>query len=474
MATIQFSNGQKVEFNGTPTEADIQHVVQQLGLNKPMQPQGENGLQGFATGLGKSVAGTVSGAGTLLQNIGTGVTKAILPASAENFFGVDQMGINALKTGTKQNQTLRQALEAKGFAEKLGKTTGDIGTFIAGGNLASAGTVGAGKLAQIGGQVASDVAVTAAQQGNLDGTGKQALLTAGLSSVPLVGPVLGKLGTGKIADNIAKNIEKINLRLTPTQKVNLGSRLDEVTSFLSKEKIVGNPVERLEKVNKLYNQFETKIQDVLKSKGVQYTKEQLVKSVDSIPEQYLSEIDNPAVYNQMKKEVNQFKRFIQDQPNELIDASRVNQFKRTFASNARNKAGDVVTNEAREAMSDGIYNLLKKDVPELEILNQEYAPLIISRKLLKVASGRGELGLVGNLVSTGVGASLGTALGGPVGAAAGAIAGQKLGQTVAGTKVRSLVGSKVQSFADYLNNAKVDEAGNFIIPRGIINGLFND
>lgn len=444
-----------------------------FAVQQPETQQGERGLQGVSTGLTKSLLNTGAGIGTTLQNIGTGFTRAILPAKAEQFLGVDQMGINALKTGTQQNQSLRQVLEAKGMAEKIGKTTGDIGTFIAGGELAAAKTVGAGKIAQIAGQVASDVGVGTAQSGSLEGAGKQAITTAALSSLPLLGPVLGKLGAGKVAENIAKNIEKINLRLTPTQKVNLGSRLDDVTSFLTKEKIVGNPAERLEKVTKLYNKFEAKIQNTLKSRDIKYTKDELIKSVESIPEQYLSEVDNPAVYNQMKREVNQFKKFIQEQPDELIDASRVNNFKRSFASNARNKA-DVVVSEAREAMSDGIYGLLKKDIPELEKLNQEYAPLIISRKLLKVASGRGELGLVGNLVSTGVGASVGTAIGGPVGAAAGAIVGQKLGQVAAGTKVRSLTSAKIQSLAEYLNNAKIDEAGNFIIPRSIINSIFND
>lgn len=443
-----------------------------FAVQKPVQ-QGEKGLQGFATGLGKSVAGTVTGAGTVLQNIGTGITKALLPQSLEQKFGVDQIGIQALKPGTQQNQTLRQALEAKGFAEKFGKTTGDIGTFIAGGELASAGTAGLGRLTSTAGQVASDVAIQSAQQGSTEGAGNQALTTAALSSVPLIGPLIGKIGVGKFAEKIASNLEKINLRLTPTQKANLGNKLDDITSFLAKEKIVGTPTERLNKITKIYNNFETKVQDTLKNSGVKYTKEQIIKSVDSIPEQYLSEVDNPAVYNQMRQEVKQFKKFIEEQPSEFIDATRVNNFKRSFASNARNKA-DFVISDAREAMSDGIYNLLKKDVPGLEKLNQEYAPVIISRKLLKAASGRGELGLIGNLVSGGVGSAVGTAVGGPVGTAAGFVVGPKIGEVIAGTKSRSFLGSKIQSLAEYLNTAKVDEAGNFIIPKGIINGIFND
>ena len=449
-----------------------------FAVQQPVE-QGEKGLQGFATGLGKSVGNTVTGAGTLLQNIGTGITKAILPASAEKYFGVDQMGINALKTGTKQNQTLRQALEARGMAEKIGKTTGDIGTFIAGGNLASAGTVGAGKLAQIGGQVASDVAINAAQTGTFDGSGKQAITTAALSSLPLVGPLLGKIGVGKNAENIATNIEKMNLRLSPLDSAKLAKSGDEVASFLSKQKISGTPEQRFAKIDELYNQFENKIQKSLTettdvAKRVKYSKEEIIQSIKKLPDEFLSEANDPQVYNQLTKDVDTFTEFIKKQKGDFIDASKLNQYKRTYAKSARNKAGDVVMNDAREALSDGLYNLILKDNKELQKINKEYSKVILGRKLLGKALGRNEVGLIGNLIGMSTGAALGTAVGGPLGAAAGFTVGPKIGKVIAGTRTRSFLGSKIQSLAEYLNTAKVDEAGNFIIPRSIINGVFND
>lgn len=479
MATIQFSNGQKVEFNGTPTEADIQHVVEQLGLNKPTQTRGEKGLQGFATGIGKSVAGAVTGAGTALQTLGTGITKAVLPQSLEQKFGVDQMGINALKPGTTQNQSLREALKAKGIAEKIGKTTGDIGTFIAGGELASAGTAGASKLAQIAGQVGSDVAVQSAQQGNFEGTGKQAVLTAGLSSIPLLGPVLGKLGVGKTAEKIATNIEKMNLRLSPLDSAKLAKSGDEVASFLAKEKIVGNPEQRFAKVDELYNKFEGKVQKILSTSGetakrIKYSKNEVLQSIKNLPDEFLAEANDPQVYDQLVKDVSKFSDFVKKQKGDFIDASKINDYKRSYAKSARNKAGDVVLNDSREALADGLYNLLLKDNPELQKINNEYSKVILSRKLLGKALGRNELGLIGNLIGVSAGGALGSAVGGPLGAAAGFTVGPKIGKVIAGTKTRSFLGSKVQSLAEYLNTAKVDEAGNFIIPRSIINGVFGD
>jgi len=449
-----------------------------FAVQQPVQ-QGEKGLQGFATGLGKSVAGTITGAGTVLQTLGTGITKALLPQSLEQKFGVDKMGIQALKSGTQQNQTLRQALEAKGLAEKLGKTTGDIGTFIAGGELASAGTAGASKLAQIGGQIASDVGINAAQSGSTEGSGKQAITTAALSSIPLVGPLLGKIGVGRNAEKIATNIEKMNLRLSPLDAAKLSKSGDEIASFLSKEKIVGTPEQRFAKIDELYNRFENKIQKSLTettdvAKRVKYSKEEIIKSIKKLPDEFLSEANDPQVYNQLTKDVNTFTEFIKKQKGDFIDASKINQYKRTYAKSARNKAGDVVMNDAREALSDGLYNLILKDNPELQKINKEYSKVILSRKLLGKALGRNEVGLIGNLIGMSTGAALGTAVGGPLGAAAGFTVGPKIGKLIAGTKSRSYLGSKVQSLAEYLNTAKVDEAGNFIIPKGIINGLFND
>lgn len=152
--------------------------------------EGKTGTQGIATGVFKSVANTAVGAAEALQKGGTAFTKAVLPQSLEQKFGVDQMGIQSLKTGTQKNQTLRQALEARGFAEKTGKTLGDIGQFVVGGNVVGSATSGAGKLAQIGGQVASDVGITAAQTGGDTKDIKDAAIISTLF------PVAGKFAGG--------------------------------------------------------------------------------------------------------------------------------------------------------------------------------------------------------------------------------------------------------------------------------------
>lgn len=239
-------------FNTQQTKPSLDDI---FSVQQPVQ-QGEKGLQGFATGLGKSVAGTVTGAGTALQTLGTGITKALLPQSLEQKFSVDQMGIQALKSGTQQNQTLRQALEARGLAEKIGKTTGDIGTFIAGGELASAGTAGASKLAQIGGQVASDVGVTAAQTGGDTKSIKDAAIISTLF------PVAGKLAGG-VTDFIKAQGKEfaprlINSLIKPVSKtMSFGKNPGRV---IAEEGIVANNFDELvQKVSEKKSEFGSEI-----------------------------------------------------------------------------------------------------------------------------------------------------------------------------------------------------------------------
>ncbi len=59
MAIIQFADGTKVNFNGTPTHQDVEEVAARLGLNKtaPAQPPKKNIVQKTAGALGVEKAG---------------------------------------------------------------------------------------------------------------------------------------------------------------------------------------------------------------------------------------------------------------------------------------------------------------------------------------------------------------------------------------------------------------------------------
>jgi hypothetical protein len=418
-------------------------------------PQPSPSLLGNFVGVG---VGAVKSTVSTLQNIGNVVAKPVGKA----------MGIPESEIGIPEEN-----LQLKGGAEKLGAFLSEVAQFAIPATKISKAAKGASIAKQIGGQVLSDVGVSVAQTNSLKDAGKTGLWSAGISSIPVLGKLIPNSFVNKIA-GVSKNLEEINLRLTPAQKLQLEKTALEITDFLAKQKITGSPKQRYDKINTLVDGFENKIQNVLKTSGKNYSKQEIIDAVKNIPEIYLDDVANPEVYNEMIKRTDDFVNFINQQKGDLIPATRVNEFKRSYAKNARNKAGDQVLNDARAAISDGIYDLLQRDIKTLQPINKNYSKVLLSQRLLGKALGRNELGLIGNLLGIGVGSSLGASLGGGVGAAAGAVAGKQIGKVVAGTKTRSQIGAGLQKLTEYLQNPQIDNIGNIIIPKSVIDSIISD
>lgn len=446
----------------------------QSRLNETTQeaPQGEKGLGGVATGFTKGVLNTSRNIAGGLQDVGQRFIAGIDPTRTyEDIKGTT--GIKSISNTTQEGMGVRDILTAKGTAEKVGEGIEQVAEFFVPASKVSKATALSGRATKIGGQVLSDSAVMASQGGDLKDIGTQALFTGALSTLPLVGKLV-KTKLVKPTAQMAENLEAINLRLSPPQKLALKKSENNIVKFLSKNKITGTPEQRYEKISGLVDFYEDKVQKAITESGKKYTKEEIINSVKNIPEEFLSQIDSPQVYNQMQRDVDAFVDFIQRQSGDTIDASRVNQFKRNYAKEARNKLGDVVINDSREALSDGLYNILQKDIKNLKPINKEYGQVLSSERLLGKALGRNELGLVGNLIGIATGSTVGGAVGGPVGAGIGAVSGTHFGKLIAGTKTRSNVGAGLQNLSSYLEKAQQTPAGDFVIPKSILNGLFSD
>lgn len=253
----QFETGIKSGAFVEPAKAEGFDLTPYVSAVQPeQQAQGREGLQGVAVGIGKSVANTAVGAGEALQALGTGFTKAILPESLEKKFGVDQMGIQSLNKDTKLGQQLRESLKAQGGAEKFGKTVGDIAQFVAPAGQVTKATSGFGKVAQVAGQVASDVAVTAAQTG---GDTKDIRDTAIISALF---PVAGKLAGG-VTDFIKAQGKEfaprlINSLIKPVSKtMSFGKNPGRV---IAEEGITGNNFDEIvQKVSEKKSEFGSEI-----------------------------------------------------------------------------------------------------------------------------------------------------------------------------------------------------------------------
>jgi len=439
---------------------------------KQTEPQGEKGLGGFATGFTKGILNTSRNIASGIQDVGQRMLAGIDPTQTYSDLK-GTTGFKSISNTTTEGRGVKDILTPRGTAEKIGQGVEQFAEFLIPASKVSKATLLANRGTKIAGQVASDVTVSASQQGNADNLVTTGAVTTLLTSLPLVGKLV-KGKSSSIAAKYAENLEAINLRLTPPQKTQLKKTQNSVIKYLAKNKVTGTPEVRYDKINTLVDNFETQVQSAIKDSGKTYTKKEIIDAVADIPEQYKNQVDNPEVYDRMQKTVEKFSKFILNQTGDTIDATRVNSFKRQYAKNARNKAGDAVVNEAREALSDGLYSILQKDIKNLKPINQEYSQVLTAQKLLGKAIGRNELGLIGNLIGIAGGTAVGGVVGGPLGSVVGAAAGPRVGRIAAGTNVRSNVGAGLQGLSEYLAKAKTTKAGDFIIPKSIIQSLLSN
>lgn len=267
------------------------------------------------------------------------------------------------------------------------------------------------------------------------------------AALPVAGKLLSSV-TQKTFPSIARKLEQANLRLTPVQKQKLGKELNEVTEFLAEKKLIGTPERRFNKIDKLYDQYEDKLQKGLNNVKVGYKKDALLKRLEGLKAnpKYRDDRDYDLIQKQIDGAIDLINRNYSD----VIPLSRLNNLKRSTYKSAYNKAGDKVSDEIEHDIADVLRTAIEKGTDKAKLtidgkpvgeFNKEYGKLIKGRKLLKIAETRNQLGLIGKLVSSFAGFSIGNSVSPGIGAAVGSVAGPKVGELVAGTPTRSLIGA---------------------------------
>lgn len=451
MATVIFEDGTKVRFDGQPTMQDIDDAVAALGLKPKVIPQEERqSIPAIATspfrGAAKSFARTALGVGAAGEKISSAAARLATG-------GKEVPGFTDVAPFT----AAREKLAPQGIGEKIGAFGEQAvelllpvgkGEVIAKGASFAQKALGLGKLALKEGVEAG--AKTAIQTGGeLDDAG----IAAGIAAV--AGPFSKAVGASVPA--VSRYLEKINLRLTPTQKTNLGEELGKVTDYLAKQKIIGNPASRFEKVTALYDETEKTLQSFLtKDAGkVSINRKELIDELNALKPSFKNDADALAIDRQIDQAI----ETLRAKQETYIKLSDLNELKRSVYKNAFNPAGDKVRDDVEFAIGDVYRRKIEQGAGSIEGLkikgktladfNAEYGTLIKARKLLKIASGRQEVGLVGKTISSLLGSSFG---GGPFGAAVGLGA----ANTIAGTSVRSLIGTMLESVGQKPTEESID------------------
>jgi len=175
-------------------------------INKMKKDQeGDTGLGGFATGVGKGVLSTIKGAGQIGEKIGNKILKpfGIQPSTTYSEESITQKA----DEGNKLAQVFSEEnLKAKGTAEKIGKTTEQIAEFfIPAGKINQVEKILAGgaktatyeKLLPLIGEKGAKILAKSAEIGTqstiraIEGGGVVAIQTGGDSEDVTTGAVIG-------------------------------------------------------------------------------------------------------------------------------------------------------------------------------------------------------------------------------------------------------------------------------------------
>lgn len=272
---------------------------------------------------------------------------------------------------------------------------------------------------------------------------------------------------------IAQSLEKSNLRLTKTKEGALATkgmeitdeainitknRLNEVSSFLAKQKIIGNPIERFAKATQLYNKAETVLDGFFDSlsKGSVADKARVIRGLNGLKSAFKGHRDIDAISKQIDGAIRAVEKAaeVAEKPGRTLSYKILNKIKRTTYENAYNKAGEKVVDGVEHAIGDVIRGIQLEDLRGLKVAGQSveqfmenYGRLIEARKLLKLAVGKPEISAVTERLLMG---GLGYLIGGgsALGGGAGAFLGAGLGPTLFGvlpvTKLKSLIGAGLQ------------------------------
>lgn len=447
------------------------------GLSGFLEDAGRN-IGQFGQGVAKGVMSLPQEAASLGSDIGMRAAAAIRPNATyeqikaaqeggEGIIGGLSKGIQTGEEATKEQFSPKTGPEKLGFgAEKIAEFFVPVG---AAGKVATKGAeiaMGAEKALSFGekalnlgrgavklGQKAATEgfemgARTALQEGKAD---ERSIVAAGIGGMM---PILGK-GLGLVKGQLpklSKKLEEINLRLTPAQRRQFTDKIDEVTDYLAKNKVVGSAPKRLEKITTKYEAMEPQLDNFLKNTAKDRTisKDQILRELDALKSGYQDRVDSDVIESQIDRIADTIKR----KQGDLVPVLNLNKLKRSAYDSAYNEGGNKVLDDVMHDVGDTLRKNIESATEGLSIggkniadFNKEYSTLINARKLLKAATSRKDIGFLSKLISAGIGHTIGSTLG-PIGAAAGAAVAPGIAETMAGTFPRSAMAATLKGVSE--------------------------
>lgn len=467
--------------------------------SQPAQDQAGGGVGGFlektgktigevGQGFAKGVASLPSEAASLGKDIEERVEGAVRPdiTYEELKKRHEATGIGQGIEKTTEQFAPKTAAEKFGFgAEKIAEFFVPVGAAeklaTKGAELALGGEKAVGtaeklasfgkKALDLGRKSASEAfemgARTALQEGKAD---ERSVVAAGVgAAMPVIGKTFG-LAKGQLP-KLSQKLEEINLRLTPAQRRQFTNKIDDVTKYLSENKVVGTAPRRLEKITEKYEAMEPQLDKFLKetAKDRSVPKADLLGELEGLKSKYQDRVDSDLIEGQIDRVIDTIKRKQSDQ----IPVLNLNKLKRSAYDSAYNEAGNKVLDDTMHEVGDVLRSNIEKSTEGLSIgkksiadFNKEYSTLINARKLLKAATSRKDVGFLSKVLSTLIGGSIGS-VGGPMGSAIGAALAPSVTEVAAGTLPRSAVAAGLQKASQASIPEAVKTGAKALMSQGI-------
>lgn len=448
---------------------------------QPDDSQNANTAENFGLGVAKTELNQATGFAN--SPVG-GAIKSVLGQTAGRFVNLfSGKGFTPMNVETNNNGTYK----INGAAQGAGGIAADTAEFLApvGGEAKAASVLEdsvkglnlvekfgpklgkAIETAMVVGGKSAISGVSAGAVGTLQTDNLKSGVKTGLYGALAVPVIEGISTTAKaVLPGITSWLTKSSLKLTPTETQKFGSKLEDVTNYLSGHNIIGSDESRLKKVTQIYDQKENQIQSALTNdaKNVTIPRDNIVNAFESIKADYANDRDVNSIERQIDDAIAAIKR----QP-ENVPVASLNEFKRSTFKGAYNNTGLKVSDGVESDIGDKSKEIIDQTMKDSNIkingqtfndFNKEYGTVINAKKALTIAARRPGAKLGTKIISSIIGAGAGSVFGPPgeaVGAAIGPTIAKGIGSSPIKTATAALVkgGSKVASPSFLSKSAKV-------------------
>lgn len=280
---------------------------------------------------------------------------------------------------------------------------------------------------------------------------------------PTIDAVVGK--ASEMGNNLANSLEKESLRLTPTQKAKLGTRLNDITQFNIDNNITGNPGARLSKINDVVQNYNTTMDNYLKNEvpdNVVQTST-LEDRLNNLKIKYQASdvADLEGAGKQIDSAVNRLKVYGDNIPTARLDNLKSSYYDQSYG----NQIGSGITDEVQADIARVYKEAIQENLPGKVIngqsiadFNKDYGNALTSRKILQAAIGKPQIGPIGRIGAKVAGAALGSPFG-VGGEVIGGLYGDKAASMLMGTNARSIIAHVLgDSSGDYLPDTQSTQA----------------